>query len=196
MSFAIPRPKHTKVRGTRSRTFRERERRIISDPGGSSSPEAATPLATTRRMILRSSAKTNKMAVGIDRQPLWLRKEFSIEEDPTAATESSDLQEETAEECLPLLTGNHGLVEVNEYGLPKLGRKKHAKFLRSALGRLPSPFVMLDASRPWMFYWCTMGLHLTGEDAGNLVQRYAREARQALMTENGAIGIERQTGFQ
>lgn len=115
------------------------------------------------------------MAVDFDRQPLWLRRESIIEEDPTAATESSDLQDETAEECLPLLTGNHGLVEVNEYGLPKLDRKRHAKFLKSALGRLPSPFVMLDASRPWMFYWCAMGLHLIGEDAGDLLQRYAIE---------------------
>lgn len=103
--------------------------------------------------------------------PPWERCDPIIPEDPAASTESSELQQETAEECLPLLLGKQRLAEMGENGLPKLGRKKHAVFLRLFLGRLPPGFTILDASRPWMLYWCTMGLSSVEEDTSLLSQR-------------------------
>ena len=103
--------------------------------------------------------------------PLWLRPNPLTEEDSAFETPSSELQQETAEECLPLLLGEGSLVEVNEHGLPKLDRRRHAKFLQQFLGRLPAPFMMADASRPWFFYWCTMALHLLGEITSVLNER-------------------------
>lgn len=97
--------------------------------------------------------------------PLWMTSVPSIEEDVISASASSDLQQETAEDCLPLLTGNANLVEVNRFGLPRLTKRKHIRFLNLTLRRvLPAPYTGLDASRPWLIYWCTVGLHLLGDD--------------------------------
>lgn len=43
-----------------------------------------------------------------------------------------------------------------------LHREQHARYLRRAVGRLPSSMVALDASRSWLVYWSTHGLALLG----------------------------------
>ena len=39
---------------------------------------------------------------------------------------------------------------------------EHQKFLASTLFRLPSPYVALDASRPWLVYWTVHSLDILG----------------------------------
>ncbi|KAL7817677.1 prenyltransferase [Trichoderma aethiopicum] len=78
-------------------------------------------------------------------------------------TDSSHVQDETVEECLPFLSGlEHD--KVNAHGVPHLDRERHARFLRKQLGALPGAFVGADPSRPWFFYWCLNALSLLGED--------------------------------
>jgi len=97
--------------------------------------------------------------------PIWLKESPEVETDSSIISRSADLQLETVQECLPLLLGQRdALVEVNQHGLPRLTKNKHIKFLRWFLGSLPAPFTALDASRPWNFYWCIMGLYLLGDD--------------------------------
>ncbi|EDQ86216.1 uncharacterized protein MONBRDRAFT_33884 [Monosiga brevicollis MX1] len=43
-----------------------------------------------------------------------------------------------------------------------LDRRRHIGFLRSGLGQLGSGYQCLDASRPWIIYWCLHGLSLLG----------------------------------
>ncbi|KAL6874933.1 CaaX farnesyltransferase beta subunit Ram1 [Trichoderma novae-zelandiae] len=78
-------------------------------------------------------------------------------------TDSSHIQDETVDECLPFLSGieHH---RVNAHGVPRLDRERHARFLRKQLGVLPGAYVGADPSRPWIFYWCLNALSLLGED--------------------------------
>ncbi|MCJ1399217.1 hypothetical protein MMC11_002419 [Xylographa trunciseda] len=81
------------------------------------------------------------------------------------ATETSILQEETVQECLPYLTGTDDPSrDLSEFTLPHLEREKHTKFLQASLERLPGKFVAYDASRPWILYWALNGLTLLGSD--------------------------------
>lgn len=106
---------------------------------------------------LQSKGEPDTMAV----PPIWMTKTPSVNDEcPTA---SSDLQAETAEECMPFLLGRKYL-KLNEHGVPALNRDDHAAFLDESLEPLPAGFAMLDASRPWLFYWCLMGMTLLGED--------------------------------
>lgn len=93
--------------------------------------------------------------------PRWVTTPQPIKD--TLSTESSRLQAATTEECLSYLLGDVGDTQ-NPSGLPHLDRKRHTRFLKNALGLLPPAFSALDASRPWMLYWCLTGLYLLGED--------------------------------
>ena len=79
-------------------------------------------------------------------------------------TQSSQIQEETIQECLPFLSGIEPGASYNDYGVPHLERKHHIQFLHKSLKKLPAPYVAADASRPWMFYWALAGLSALGED--------------------------------
>ena len=83
-------------------------------------------------------------------------------------TETSQVQQETIAECLPLLAAVANPVnsplDFNDYGVPSLKRESHVAFLEQNLARFPAQFVGLDASRPWMVYWGLVGLYLLGED--------------------------------
>lgn len=87
-------------------------------------------------------------------------------------TKSSYEQDETVQDCLPLLAGIHdpsrNLFDFNSHGLARLEREKHVKYLHGCLKELPAKFVVHDASRPWILYWVLTGLCLLGED----VQQY------------------------
>ncbi|RDL39597.1 uncharacterized protein BP5553_03937 [Venustampulla echinocandica] len=79
-------------------------------------------------------------------------------------TGTSQLQDETIQECLPYLSGAEYGLEYNAQGVPHLDRKRHIPFLHKSLRNLPAPYVVADASRPWMFYWALTGLYAMGED--------------------------------
>lgn len=121
--------------------------------------------------LTSSSSMDGSLATSNGSSPAWLHEQPLAGEDSALETPSSELQHETAEECLPLLLRSGSLVEVDETGLPKLDRRRHARFLQQFLGGLPAPFMMADASRPWFFYWCTMALHLLGDDASAFKER-------------------------
>ncbi|MCJ1427287.1 CAAX farnesyltransferase (FTase) subunit beta [Sticta canariensis] len=87
-------------------------------------------------------------------------------------TKTSRVQDETVQDCLPLLAAIHdpsrNLFDFNPHGLPWLEREKHVTYLHNCLKKLPAGFVVHDASRPWILYWVLAGLCLLGED----VQQY------------------------
>lgn len=97
--------------------------------------------------------------------PPWLQDgTFNLFHDDLQTT-TSEAQERTTEECLPLLRGEKSLgLPINSHGIPHLNRTKHAEFLENFTGPLPAPYVAIDASRPWMFYWTMAGLSFLGED--------------------------------
>ncbi|MCJ1299482.1 CAAX farnesyltransferase (FTase) subunit beta [Hypocenomyce scalaris] len=90
-------------------------------------------------------------------------------------TETSDLQDETVQECLPYLSGtddsSKGPFDFNPHGLPPLEREKHTAFLHNALRTLPAAYVGYDASRPWILYWALTGLYLLGDDISQYRER-------------------------
>ncbi|KAK5118827.1 hypothetical protein LTR62_000036 [Meristemomyces frigidus] len=97
--------------------------------------------------------------------PAWLSEAtFSLFHDDYKTISSEAIAKTTAE-CLPLLTirDARGL-SLNSHGLPHLRTGQHADFLRQPLGNLPAGFAVMDASRPWLFYWCTAGQSFLGED--------------------------------
>lgn len=101
-------------------------------------------------------------------------------------TESSMLQDETADECLPFLTGD-GHDYHNAHGVPHLYRDRHVRFLQKQLGNLPSMFKSADPSRPWIFYWCLAGLSLLGHDVESYRSRLVETVRP-MQNETGGFG--------
>lgn len=92
-------------------------------------------------------------------------------------TETSILQDETVQECLPLLAGpedsSRPISDFNAHGLPRLKRTKHVEFLHRSLEELSSRYVGYDASRPWIIYWVLLGLCLLGEDVKPYRERFS-----------------------
>jgi protein farnesyltransferase subunit beta len=92
-------------------------------------------------------------------------------QDPLA-TETTDLQNQTREKCLPFLTGTHpSQRDHNEHGVPALKRDLHIGYLYDSLEDYPAGFVAMDASRPWMVYWGLAGFAMLGEDTGRFRDR-------------------------
>lgn len=108
------------------------------------------------------SAVPNMTTSSID-APLWMRPPSPIQED--FPTRSSDLVEDTAEDCLPLLLRSTS-------GLPHLAKEKHIPYLKGILGKLPSGFAGLDASRPWLLYWSLLALSLMEYDVSTYRESY------------------------
>ena len=90
-------------------------------------------------------------------------------------TETSLLQDNTVQECLPFLAGtydsNRSPYDFNAHGLPHLERQKHIDFLHDSLEEMPGGYVGYDASRPWIVYWAMAGLSLLGEDISQYRER-------------------------
>lgn len=88
-------------------------------------------------------------------------------------TETSELQEQTVDKCLPFLQGIQKSQRgpFNRHGVPALHRDDHISYLYESLEEYPDDFVALDASRPWMCYWALAGLSLLGEDVSKFRQR-------------------------
>lgn len=82
-------------------------------------------------------------------------------------TETSTEQVKTEQEIRQLLslyipqpvTGNakpkEAVLDINRI---ELNRSAHVKWLSAMLGRLPPPYVTLDASRPWLIYWVVQSM--------------------------------------
>ncbi|KAK4127211.1 terpenoid cyclases/Protein prenyltransferase [Parathielavia appendiculata] len=102
-------------------------------------------------------------------------------------TETSQVQDETVELCLPLLSGESEELQYNEHGVPPLDRERHVKFLHQCLGQLPGRFVAADASRPWFLYWCLSALTMLGEDVTPYRQSLAATAR-SMQNDTGGFG--------
>ncbi|KAJ9292938.1 hypothetical protein DTO271G3_8236 [Paecilomyces variotii] len=88
-------------------------------------------------------------------------------------TETSELQYETLEKCLPFLKGTESSLvgSLNEHGVPALQKDDHIEYLYDSLEDYPSNFVGIDSSRPWMAYWALAGLSLLGEDVTKYRER-------------------------
>lgn len=95
----------------------------------------------SRQVVTNNLIKQRKMFPSS--LPPWLEYDEPVIEEELE-TESSALQLETAEECVPLLKRTFP---------PSLARADHTRFLMQTIGRLPAGFAVLDASRPWMLYW-------------------------------------------
>jgi protein farnesyltransferase subunit beta len=105
----------------------------------------------------------------------------------TLVTDTSKVQDETVEACLPFLAGESDDVQYNEHGVPRLDRERHIRFLHQCLGRLPGRFVAADASRPWFLCWCLSALTILGEDVTSYRESVAATAR-SMQNDTGGFG--------
>ena len=102
-------------------------------------------------------------------------------------TQSSEVQDNTIQECVPLLAGlDH--VERSGHGVPHLTRERHINFLHKSMGRLPAAYAAADANRPWMFYWAMTGLTTMGEDVSTYRQRMISTVRPIQNIDGGFGG--------
>ena len=103
-------------------------------------------------------------------------------------TTTTEAQDKVTAECIPFLLGDdtQGL-DLNSHGIPHLRRAQHAKFLLAQLGDLPAPYQVVDASRPWLFYWSLVGLSLLGEDVFSYRDRLMETVRP-LQNPGGGFG--------
>lgn len=103
-------------------------------------------------------------------------------------TDTSKLQDETVETCLPFLAAEQHGLKYNNHGVPGLLRKAHVRFLKASLGRLPGRLVTADASRPWFLYWCLSGLCLLGQDVSTYRDALVETARSMQNEAGGFSG--------
>lgn len=110
--------------------------------------------------------------------PLWLQQATLNLFHDDLVTTTSEAQAKVTAECLPHLLGDdtQGL-ELNRYGIPHLRREAHARFLHAQLEKLPAPYQVIDASRPWLFYWSLAGLASLGEDVSQYRERLIETVR-------------------
>ena len=120
--------------------------------------------------------------------PQWLQKTTASMFHDDLVTVTSQAQDKVTAECLPLLTlaDTQGL-PLNQHGLPALRREAHKNFLRKQLDRLPAPYMAMDASRPWLFYWTMAGLSFLGEDVSQHRERLIATV-QPLQNASGGFG--------
>jgi len=103
-------------------------------------------------------------------------------------TETSETQEETYQVILPYLEGNPNHFPLNTKGLPKLQRDRHVSMLKKMLGDYPGQFAVMDASRPWIMYWCLQGLTALGVDVSDYQTRVAHTFSLAQHPDGGFGG--------
>ncbi|KAM0278993.1 hypothetical protein ACHAQH_004861 [Verticillium albo-atrum] len=105
----------------------------------------------------------------------------------TLRSHTQTQQDETMHECLPLLAASSDTLEHNRHGVPRLRREAHAKYLHKQLGKLPAPYLIADASRPWFLFWSLNGLALLGEDVSIYRQQLIDTAR-SMQNPSGGFG--------
>lgn len=120
------------------------------------------------------------------RIPDFLTRSPVIED--AMSTKTSEDQDETMEKCFEYLMGGDKDATYNAYGVARLSREKHIRFLSAALNhKFPSGFIAADASRPWFLYWCLSGLVLLGADISEWRDGVVATAR-ACQNESGGMG--------
>ena len=119
-------------------------------------PKRSISVDDEKRLTAMSTDSSEASNVSAKNIPPWMSIDDLIGLDDFE-TESSEAAFETATHCLPLLWKNANV-------LPDLQRAKHIRYVCTILEGLPSGFASLDASRPWIFYWSLLALHLLGED--------------------------------
>ncbi len=102
-------------------------------------------------------------------------------------TKTSKVQDKTVADCRPFLTAQAEGLSFNRYGVARLDRQKHIRFLRLWLAKLPRNFVTMDASRPWVFYWCLNGLSLLGADV-SMYRNPLVETARSMQNGDGGFG--------
>ncbi|KAF3923766.1 hypothetical protein AA313_de0201189 [Arthrobotrys entomopaga] len=97
-----------------------------------------------------------------------------------------ELETETSQKQLS--TVRNVLKFVNDSPLPLLDRATHVEFLLEPLeDGLSSGYTGLDASRPWLLYWCINALALLGEDVGDYNDRVVSSLKP-LQHKDGGFG--------
>jgi protein farnesyltransferase subunit beta len=86
-------------------------------------------------------------------------------------TDTSRLDDKTAEIILPYLEGNPNDFTLNAFGIPKLQRERHAAMLSKVLGDYPAGFAQMDAARPWIIYWGLQSMTALGIDISTYQKR-------------------------
>ncbi|KAI8593264.1 terpenoid cyclases/protein prenyltransferase alpha-alpha toroid [Geranomyces variabilis] len=116
-----------------------------------------TPDAATRPVIPTVGQPAGP--VSDDGAESWASDFFGAADDGFP-TESSELQQEVEDSIAPLLGPyQNGSADL---GLVKLDRAAHVKYIQKNLFSLPSYFISLDASKPWLVYWALHALDLLG----------------------------------
>ena len=89
-------------------------------------------------------------------------------------TTSSIIQDETVQNCLPLLAGRadsrKSLFDFSPHGVARLERDDHVRALTDLLQN--ARYTAYDAQRPWCLYWALTGLALLDEDVEQYRQGY------------------------
>jgi len=117
-----------------------------------------------------------KMSTGLSREPVKIPSLFT-EIPPigdSLSTDTSKIQRETANSCLPFLRGDDDggpIGPLTSWGVPRLQKDQHLEYLYDSLEDYPVHFVGIDSSRPWMVYWALAGLSLLGKDVTTYRQR-------------------------
>ncbi|KAK8121072.1 Terpenoid cylases/protein prenyltransferase alpha-alpha toroid [Apiospora kogelbergensis] len=106
--------------------------------------------------------------------------------DPLVTT-TSKAQDQTIDQCLPLLRAADSNLEYNANGVPRLHRERHIKYLETTLGNLPAAFVGADASRPWCMYWALNALSLLGADVSKFRENLIATAAH-MQNKTGGFG--------
>ncbi|KAL9077069.1 MAG: hypothetical protein Q9157_003492 [Trypethelium eluteriae] len=106
-------------------------------------------------------------------------------------TQTSKARSDTMQKCLPFLlnddTSDSPIPKQNSFGIPSLRKKDHVNFLHGNLADFPAPFVAMDASRPWLFYWSLAGLSFLGEDVSEYRERLVQTVKP-LQNATGGFG--------
>ncbi|KAJ1733083.1 CAAX farnesyltransferase (FTase) subunit beta [Coemansia biformis] len=83
-----------------------------------------------------------------------------------------------------------GVIDDSRY---RLMRGKHEQFVRDALHGLSSEFAVLDASQPWLAFWCLNSLDMMGSEIGPQLRRRALDTvRRFQVASGGFAGGDRQ----
>lgn len=101
-------------------------------------------------------------------------------------TPSSRAQDATASSCMRFLS-------YPEDPFPVLDRAAHIAFLEGGLdgdkdAKLPEYMVVLDASRPWIIYWCLCGLASLGIDVKQRYRSRVVASMRPLQNRTGGFG--------
>ncbi len=68
-----------------------------------------------------------------------------------------------------------------------LNKAAHTQYIAKSLMSLPAPYVTLDASRPWLMYWCLHGFDLLGVGLDETMKKKAAETILSFQSPSGGF---------